>query len=331
MFSANAINNVDVLSTSQGLQSGAKNMNNNFCISLTDSLLKNTRQYEKWKAIQQKDPSRAAEISKLVLLRHKYITGKAPINEQGRKDFDSITNQLKKYGLYLYNSQQFKNPIFKEYIADGPAVLNAASKKPDNLTGIKVSEGQSTVKQTTSNNCYEFVAGILEDNGIAYYGKNGVGSALLKKAHSMGLNPNSFLTGEGVTNLLCDKPIQFHVPQVTDKSFSEIWDKIEPYLKKGAILSFSSQHSGHTGIIENDSGEWTYINSSGSGSANKKYRILKEDLKQEINSRLQRAKREQTFLSITLGSVNRNLAARFETSAKTQEKGLKDIDLSLIT
>lgn len=330
MLSINVTNNVDVLRTSQGLQSGLGDLNEYFYISLTDTLLNDTRQYEKWKAIRQNDPFRAAEIARLVLARHDYITGKAPINEQGRKDFDSLTNQLKKDGIYLYNSNQFKNPIFKETIADSQAVINTVSKKPDNLTAIQGSN-QNPVNRAISKNCYEFVAGILEDNGIAYYGNNGVGSALLKKARSLGIRQNSFLTGEGITSLLCDNPVQVHVPQVTDNSFSEIWEKIEPYLKKGAILSFSSQHFGHTGIIENDAGEWTYINSSGSAGNNKKYRVLKEDLKHEIHSRLQRAKREQTFLSITLGSVNHDLAVRFGTSAQTAKNGLKGIDLSLVT
>ncbi len=189
---------------------------------------------------------------------------------------------------------------------------------------------QNNIKNATNKNCYEFIAGVLEENGIAYYGSKGIGGALLKKARSLGMNPNSFLTGEGITGLLCKNPVQFHLPQVTDKSHYEIWDKIEPYLKKGAILSFSSQFSGHTGIIGNDDGKWTYINSSGFGGSNMKYRVLNEDLKQELYKRLQQAKHEQTFLSITLGSVNRNLAAQFEISSQKSEEGFKSNDMSLI-
>jgi hypothetical protein len=114
---------------------------------------------------------------------------------------------------------------------------------------------------------------------------------------------------------------------VTDTSFDEIWNKIEPRLKKGAILSFSSQPFGHTGIIDQKNGQWVYINSSGVPYDRKTYRVIEENLKHEIRGRLQQANRQQTFLGITLGSVDRVLAAQFENAPLIAGNRLKEIDL----
>jgi len=320
------INNYKAIA-SQGLPPGRSGFNELFSVSLTDTLLKNTMQYEKWGAIRQNDPLRAGKIARLVLERHDYVAGKAPATEQGRKHFDHLTDQLKNEGIYLYNSHQFKTPIFKETIGDNTPVITDENKHSETLRPIESSKTLGLRHRFNNRDCYEFLAGILEENGISYFGVNGVGSTLIDQARSRGMNLNAFLTGEGITRVLCDNPVEINVSRVTDTSFDEIWNKIEPHLKKGAILSFSSQNIGHTGIIDREDGRWVFINSSGSPGNRKTYRVLEEDLKHEIHGRLQRASRQQTFLNLTLGSVNRVLTARFENPSLSEGSGHKDIDL----
>ncbi len=324
------ISNIDTFSASQRSQPARTNFNELFLVNLTDALLKNTMQYEKWEAIRQKDPLRAGEIARMVIERHDYLAGKAKVNEQGRIHFDNLTDQLKNEGIHLYNSHQFKTPIFNETNTKNHLVTTAEIKEPVPVVTIRPIESSKTPDfrdRFNNRDCFEFLAGILEDNGISYYGRNGIGNALIDQARSLGLTLNSFLTGEGITRLLCDNPVKINISKVTNTSFDEIWNKIEPHLKKGAILSFSSQPFGHTGIIDQKNGQWVYINSSGVPYDRKTYRVIEEDLKHEIRGRLQQANRQQTFLGITLGSVDRDLAARFENSPLAAGKRVKDIDL----
>ena len=211
---------------------------------MADELLRTTWQYAKWNEIRQNNEPKAFEIAKLVLERHAYVAGKAPTTLQGRKRFDQITEILAKEGIYLYRSHEFRKPIFpakntekSEEIVSPQAFLNTHAVPKSPLT-LALSQ------RFANKDCLEFLAGVLEDNGIDYYGKSGVASALIDKARNQGQGPNSYLTGEGVTNLLCYSPLTIHIPKVTGASHTEIWDKIEPHLKKGAILSFSSQHCG---------------------------------------------------------------------------------------
>jgi hypothetical protein len=331
MFPIHYTNNIDTFSAPQGFKPARTDFNELFSVSLTDALLKNTMQYEKWEAIRQNDPLRAGKIAGMVLERHDYVAGKASVNEQGRKHFDHLTDKLKDEGIYLYNSHQFNTPIFKETNTDNQHAATAEIKGPETQRTIETSKTLDFRDRFNNKDCYEFLVGILEDNGIAYYGNNGIGNALIDQARSRGLTLNAFLTGEGITRLLCDNPVKINISKVTDTSFDEIWNKIEPHLKKGAILSFSSQPFGHTGIIDQKNGQWVYINSSGVPYDRKTYRVIEEDLKHEMRSRLQQANRQQTFLAITLGSVDRDLAARFENSPLMAGNRLKDIDLFQVT
>lgn len=327
MLPINNIKDIDATMAPQVLQPARTDFNDFFSVCLTDTLLKNTMQYEKWEAIRQRDPSRAGKIARMVIERHDYVAGKASVDEQGRRHFDHLTDQLKNEGIYLYSSHQFRTPIFKETITDNQHAATIGIKGTETLLTAESSKTHNFRRRFNNKDCYEFLAGILEDNGIAYYGSNGIGNTLIDQARSLGLTLNTFLTGEGITRLLCDKPLEINIPRVTDTSFDEIWNKIEPHLQKGAILSFSSEPFGHTGIIDQKNGQWVYINSSGVPYDRKTYRVIEEDLKHEIRGRLQQANRQQTFMGITLGSVDRNLAARFENSPTAAGNRVKDIDL----
>ena len=169
-------------------------------------------------------------------------------------------------------------------------------------------------KRYDNKDCFEFVVGVLEDKGINYFGKGGVAGKLVEKARSNEKSPYTYFNGEGITDLLCDKPVNIHVPRVSEDSFEKVWSQLEPNLKEGAILSYSSQKFGHTGIVERSGNDWIYVNSSGTMGIPESYRVLDENLKAEINGWLRRAKRNNTFLDITLGVVNSNLAGNFSNS-----------------
>ncbi len=314
--------------TPDRLRSGDSDFANQLSLQTSDKLLQTTRQYAKWQLIMKKDPAKAGKIARLVLKRHTYITGKAPTNETGRKHFDQLTDQLKSERIYLYKSHQFKDPIFERInIKTSPK-----NQETDAVTRTRVTKGISKVQNLRSrfNNkdCLEFLAGVLEENGISYYGKKGVADILIARARKEDKKLNAYLTGEGITQLLSSKPITIHVPSDTGKSFEDIWDKIKPHIKKGAILSFSSKHFGHTGIIDQTGDRWTYFNSSGAVGKPRTYKVLAEDLNREIHNWWQRAQRQNIFLDITIGTIDRNLAARFDRSS-IMARSRPNLDINL--
>ena len=134
---------------------------------------------------------------------------------------------------------------------------------------------------------------------------------MVEKARSNDKSTYTYFNGEGITELLCNNPVSIHIPRISEDSFEKVWSQLEANLKEGAILSYSSQNFGHTGIVERSEKDWVYVNSSGTLGIPESYKVLNEDLKAEINGWLRRAKRNSTFLDITLGVVNSNLADNF--------------------
>jgi hypothetical protein len=282
-----------------------------FAMAMAEELLRTTLQYPRWSEIRQGDAPKAFQIAKLILERHAYVAGGVPTTVEDRKRFDLITETLKKEGIHLHKAHDFKKPIFQGSHLAEPEMILQAQGSPNTPTDTVSPLTLALRQRFPDKDCFEFVVGVLEIYGIDYYGDSGVGSALIDKARNRGESPNSYLTGEGVTGLLCSRPVTVRIPKVTSESQAEIWDKIEPHLKRGAILSFSSQYFGHTGIVDRVNGRWVYINASNSEGEGKTYQIVEEDLKREIGVWLERAQTNNTFLTATLGTVDRNLASRF--------------------
>lgn len=287
-----------------------------FAVTMADELLKTTKQYDSWKFIRQKDPIKAAKISHLVLERHSYVAGKSRLDEIGRRHFDELTKRIAEEGIYLYKSDQFKSPIFSYSGSDKnqeDVLPGGFSESPSH--NIKNSEASARISelevQFAKKDCYEFLAAMLENNGIKYYGPGGVASTLVQRAKGLGKNPYALFSGEGVTELLCSRPVNITIDKVSKNSLEDIWNKLEPHLKEGAILSYSSDQFGHTGLVGKENGNWVYVNSSGKRGDKSSYRILREDLKSEIEGWLKRATRKRTFLEITLGNVDKNIAQNF--------------------
>ena len=297
-----------------------------WAVSIAEELLKTTRQYVKWQTIKKHDAARASKIAHLVLERHTYLCGKAPTSEAGRIRFDHLTDQLKAENIHLYKSDQFESPVFKNnnfYSVSTEKVYLKKTISTDDSHRVRHLRNRFRNKD-----CLEFVAGMLEENGIPYYGKNGVANKLITMARRENKSMNAYLTGEGITRLLSNKPVIVTVPDIHRDSFDNIWNQIKPHIKKGAILSFSSQHFGHTGIVDRMGDRWTYLNSSGIAGKPETYKVVAEDLKHEIRSWWMKAQRQHTFLNITVGNIDHDLAARFDGSsllAKTYQR--PDINL----
>lgn len=306
------------------LKSGIAKFDEYLSIKKAEKLLQTTRQLNKWLLIRQENFTKAAHIARLVLDRHDYIAGRKPANETGRRHFDQLTERLKSEGIHLYKSEQFEYPIFNLK----NTIENETPFPPSRNSPADISKVHRLNNRYHRKDCLEFVAGILEENGLSYYGENGIAKTLIRKAGNQNKKHNAYLTGEGVTGLLCDNPFSIRVPNDSPQSFESVWNTIKPHIESGAILSFSSQHFGHTGIVDHIGGRWTYINSSGVMGKPNSYRVLAEDLKHEIQSWLKRARLKNTFLDITIGKIDPELSSGFHKPAFTARNAEKpDVNL----
>lgn len=247
---------------------------NGFALYLTEQLLRGSRFYASWSNVRETYPGSTALINRRVA-------------EPGSLSGAGVIN-----GLYR------RERAFAKERTSG--IVPSAQGRTANRT--------SRPGRYSRLDCYEFVAAVLEKNGIRYYGKDGVGRALIEKAKMEHKPSNRFLTGEGLTRLLSSDAFTVNVK---GESVQQTWEILEPRLTEGAILSFSSQRAGHTGLVALKDGRWIFINSSGRLGDKSSYRVKEEDLKEEIRSWLVRAKKEKGSLSITLGRVDRELAAAY--------------------
>ena len=92
------------------------------------------------------------------------------------------------------------------------------------------------------------------------------------------------------------------------------------HLEKGNILSFSTETRGHTGIVSNKNGTWTYINSGVIDNPVNKNTTPKgvgeEKLDKEIENWFRLAFKRNESLVITLGKLNQNKLAAYEAGKK---------------
>jgi hypothetical protein len=311
MLNINAINPVEYFPHSSRMAVRGSNFSKRFAIARADKLIGTTRQYPTWQNILQNDPRKADEVARLILERHAFIAGKTPTDEAGRIQFDRLTERLQSQGIYLYKSHQFNNPIFE---------LDRSTTYPDKpipITRNRTADPRENVMlrklryRFKNRDCLEFLANLLEENGITYYGKKGLANQLIAQARNQGKRLNTYLTGEGLTRELSINPIVLEVKKDDSSSFEDVWKRIRPHIREGSILSFSSQSFGHTGLVDRQDNRWVYLNASGKFGKPETYQIKAEDLKLEIQSWFQRAKRQESFLNITVGAIDANLASHF--------------------
>ncbi|MBC8246466.1 MAG: hypothetical protein H8E81_02660 [Deltaproteobacteria bacterium] len=164
--------------------------------------------------------------------------------------------------------------------------------------------------------CYELLVKGIKDMGFRYHGTGGIKDRLIRWAETTGKKSNTYLTGEGLVQATGNmhysqtlKPAGNHKAQA-----EQIYEAMTPRLNKGHILSFSTRTRGHTGIISQKDGRWTFINSGDMdhnlSGKQRSMEVGEEDLKAEIENWLKRASRKNERLQISVGRLDgRKLAA----------------------
>ncbi len=157
-------------------------------------------------------------------------------------------------------------------------------------------------------NCFELVVQGMEELGIRYYGRGGLGEQLIKQAAEKGLSTNHYLSGEGLIETSGSRIYAKSVPKVfhPTKEASRLYQEVRPLLHEGMILSFSTTTRGHTGIISRREEDWTYINSGHmdnriEGRASKG--VGEELLNAEIRNWFRLAANRTEPLQITVGRL----------------------------
>jgi hypothetical protein len=198
-----------------------------------------------------------------------------------------------------------------------------SSKIPPAVEPVAINENlvsaiQPMIGKTYSDvDCYELLVSGLSNLGFTYTGKKGFGRKLINMALNKGLPMNAYLNGEGLVKLSGNKVyarsfMQVHHPE---NQASSAIKELQPYLKKGAILSFSTESRGHTGIVSNKNGAWTFINSgvmdNTLGARSLPKGVGEEDLNKEIHNWFELAARRKESLKITLGQLDKKKLASF--------------------
>ena len=249
-------------------------------------------------------------------------------------------NRNKEFTKIQAGTKIYINPETKELIWNTKEAShnNVASNQawinddPDSIAPEPYSEKLANAmtpyfgKSYDEIDCYELLVNGLKDIGVPYTGPNGLKTKLVSMASTKGLPKNAYLNGEGITQVLGAKIYTKVVTpgKNTEKEANDFYNNIKPYLKKGYILSFSTPGKGHTGIINQKDGDWTYINSGHLDNmvdqANTENGVGEEYLKNEIKNWFFLAKERKESLSITLGKLNSRKMTQFLPSSPVESR-----------
>ena len=179
-------------------------------------------------------------------------------------------------------------------------------------------------------NCFELVVQGLEELGIQYYGRGGLGERLVKMATENGLSINHYLSGEGLIETSGSQIYAKSVPKVRNskKEALRLYQEVKPLLQEGMILSFSTPTRGHTGIISRREQDWTYINSGYmdhriEGRASKG--VGEEFLNAEIRNWFRLAAERTEPLQITVGRLEED---KLQAFSRGEQVSLAKIPIS---
>ena len=158
--------------------------------------------------------------------------------------------------------------------------------------------------------CYNLVINGLRREGVRYNGPGGLRRRMEEAARAEGKPLNAYQNGEGLIKTAGRELFSKSFSRITNPNHltGEVYDAIEPLLRKGEILSFSTPSRGHTGVISNKNGQWTYINSGlmdhrvDNGRIN--HRVGEERLRDEIANWFALARHRNEPLSITVGALD---------------------------
>jgi hypothetical protein len=158
-------------------------------------------------------------------------------------------------------------------------------------------------------NCYEMVVVGLKNMGIRYGGRGGLAEKLVHMAAAKGLPTNAYFNGEGLVAVSGHQVYAKTLPKVMnlDREAEKLYHEMEPLLRRGFILSFSTPTRGHTGIVSRKDELWTYINSGNMDNSVMDGKIAKgvgeELLRDELKNWLRLAAERNEPLQISLGRI----------------------------
>lgn len=178
-------------------------------------------------------------------------------------------------------------------------------------------------KSYTSLDCYELIVQGMEDLGFRYHGEQGIKEQLMEMAKTGGLPLNTYLIGEGLLEAvgakICSKRV---IPgKHSDRQSRALFESIQPLLKKGYLLSFSTTTRGHVGIVSQHKDQWTFLNSGrmdhSLNGPNQAKGVGEENLKAEIHNWIRFAASKNEPLQVTLGRLDdQKLYAFVKTGAR---------------
>lgn len=156
--------------------------------------------------------------------------------------------------------------------------------------------------------CYGLVVRGLKDLGVQYGGIGGLRQQLEGLAREQGLPSNAYQTGEGLIEVAGQKLFDQSFARVSNprQQSQEVMAQLEPLLKEGMLLSFSTPFRGHTGVVSKKDGQWTYVNSGMidhqvDGGRGMTKRVGEETLAEEIKNWFVLAKNHSTSLQVSAG------------------------------
>ena len=155
--------------------------------------------------------------------------------------------------------------------------------------------------------CYDLVVRGLKGQGVQYSGQGGLLQHLEQQALRHGLPANTYQNGEGLIEAAGHKFYDESFVRIksADRQAAEVLDQLQPLLQEGMLLSFSTPTRGHTGVIAQKDGRWTYVNSGmidhqvNGGKISR--RVGEETLADEIRNWFVLARKNGTSLKVSAG------------------------------
>lgn len=173
--------------------------------------------------------------------------------------------------------------------------------------------------------CYGLLVRGMRSQGVMYGGKGGLRESMEQLAMQQGLPLNAYQNGEGLIETVGSQTYTKSYLTINDigEQAAAVFNELKPQLNEGAILSFSTPSRGHTGIISQKNGKWTYINSGlidNQVDAGKlKHRVGEESLEEEIKNWFRLAKEQNESLKVSLGQLDEQ---KLQSYFRTDEQDL---------
>ncbi len=240
----------------------------------------------------------------------------------------SINPQTKELS-FNFNSKTINNEETDQLIARNnklPALSLSVSQELDTLqSNTSFSERLANSvkpfigKPYNEIDCYQLVVRGIKSQGVQYNGKGGLRENMEQMAKEHGLPGNAYLNGEGLIEIAGNRVFSksYYKINNSEKQADQIFNEMKPNLHQGMILSFSTPSRGHTGIVSQKDGNWTFINSgmidNQVDTGNSSKRVGEEHLDAEIHNWFKLAKKRNESLKVSMGLLDENKLRSFNS------------------